>query len=378
MANWRSEWFDFENTAYIDTAAQGALPRVAVRAVQQALEWKKFPHQMPPETYFHLPDRVRSSLAKMIGGEAQQIAITTGTTGGLAAVARGLEWQPQDEVLIAKGEFPSHFATFLPLAAAGKLAVKVVEPRARFISADDFIEQIGPRTRLVSTSLVRFDTGSRLDAVRVARACHQAGALLLLDAAQCVGAMPINVAELEADFVAASGYKWLLGPYGTGFFWARTELIEQMRVGPFYWMALEDAAKFHTLSAGEFRLAKGARRWDSPETASFLNLAAVDASLEFLLRVGVETVWEHNRELIAELVERLPLDRFVLASPSDPDERGPYICIVARKQEKTAAVFEQLRQAGVIVSLREGALRIAPHLYNSGRDLDRLLSLLAM
>jgi cysteine desulfurase/selenocysteine lyase len=376
MTDWRKEWFEFEDTTYLNAAAQGPLPRVALHAAAQALEWKKFPHTMPEDVYFELPNRIRTSLAKLIGGSAEEIAITTGTSSGLAAVAAGLDWKPSDEVLIGRGEFPAHFTTWLPMQAACGLKVIVVEPRERFLTADDFIAHIGPRTRLVSTSLVRFDDGVRLDAARIARACHDAGALLLLDAAQCAGAMPIDVRALGADFLTASGYKWLLSPYGTGFVWARTELIDEMRPGPFYWMALEDAEKFHTLSAGVYELAKGARRWDSPETASFNNLAAMEASLALLLRIGVETVWEHTRRLTALMIDRLPRDRFVLKSPASADARGAYVCLAPRKQEKTAQLFEKLRAAQIFVSLREGALRISPHLYNSERDIDRLLAVL--
>jgi cysteine desulfurase/selenocysteine lyase len=378
MTDWRTEWFEFEDTTYLNAAAQGPLPRVALHAAGQALDWKKFPHTMPDSIYFDLPNRVRNSLAKLIGGAAEEIAITTGTSSGLAAVAAGLEWKPGDEVLIARGEFPAHFTTWLPMQVAGRLKVIVVEPRERFVTADDFIAHISAGTRLVSTSLVRFDDGVRLDAARIARACHDAGALLLLDVAQCAGAMPMDVRSLGADFLTASGYKWLLSPYGTGFFWAREELIEQMRVGPFYWMALEDAEQFRTLSTGVYNLAKGAQRWDSPETASFFNLAAMDASLELLLRVGVETVWDHARRLIAMMIDRLPRDRYVLASPASADDRGSYACVAARKPELTAQMFERLRANQVHVSLREGALRISPHLYNSERDIDRLLTVLTV
>jgi selenocysteine lyase/cysteine desulfurase len=376
MTDWRKEWFEIEDATYLNAAAQCPLPRVALHAAAQALEWKKFPHTMPEGVYFELPNRIRTSLAKLIGGAAEEIAITTGTSSGLAAVAAGLDWKPGDEVLIARGEFPAHFTTWLPMQARCGLKVIVIEPRERFLTADDFIAHIGPRTRMVSTSLVRFDDGVRLDAARIARACHDASALLLLDAAQSAGAMPIDVRALGADFLTASGYKWLLSPYGTGFFWARAELIEQMRPGPFYWMALEDAEKFHTLSTGVYKLAEGARRWDSPETASFTNLSAMDASLSLLLRIGVETVWEHSRRLTAMMIDRLPRDRFVLASPASADSRGTYACVGARKQEKTAHLFEKLRAAQIFVSLREGSLRISPHLYNSERDIDHLLAVL--
>jgi cysteine desulfurase / selenocysteine lyase len=104
----------------------------------------------------------------------------------------------------------------------------------------------------------------------------------------------------------------------------------------------------------------------------------MDASLELLLRIGAGTVWEHAQRLTAMMIERLPLDRCVLASPASAAERGPYACVAMRKPEKVQEMFERLREAKVIVSLREGALRVAPHLYNSERDMDRLLSVLTV
>src|SRR6202022_1220247 len=98
-------------------------------------------------------------------------------------------------------------------------------------------------------------------------------------------------------------------------------------------------------------MAKGGRRRDSPETASFTNLAAMDASLALLLRIGVEAVWEHSRRLTAMMIERLPRDRYVLASPASADARGTYACVAARKPEMTAQLFEHLRAAQVFVSL---------------------------
>ena len=378
MTDWRNEWFDLEDAVYLNAAGQGPLPRVAVRAAAQALEWKKFPHTMPDTTYFELPDRIRTSLAKLVGGRAEEIAITTGASSGLAAVAAGLDWRPEDEVLVARGEFPAHFTTWFPMQAAGRLKVIVVEPRGRFLTAEDFLAHMGPRTRLVSASLVRFDNAARLDAATVARACRDVGALLLLDAAQCAGAMPLDARALGADFLVASGYKWLLSPYGTGFFWVRSELIEQMRPVPFYWAALENAAQFHALSSCTWEPVESARRWDSPETASFFNLAAMEASLELLLHIGVATVWEHTQRLTAMMIERLPLDRCILASPACAEHRGPYACVGLRQPGKVQEMYERLRGAKVFVSLREGALRVAPHLYNSERDIDRLMSVLTV
>jgi selenocysteine lyase/cysteine desulfurase len=376
--DWRAEWFEMEDVAYLNVAGQAPMPRVSIRAAQTALEWKKYPYKMPEETFFALPGRVRSLLAELIGANPAQIALTTGASTGMAAVANGMDWRPEDEVLIARGEFPSHFATWLPLQEAGKLRVRTVSPRGRFITTEDLIAGITPKTRMISTSQVRFDDGALCDSPRLAAAVHAVGGMLLLDTAQSVGAMPMQVNDLGADFMVASGYKWLLSPFGTGFFWASDARMGEMKPGPGNWMAFENASEFHKLSSGGMKFTKGAMRWDAPETSSFLNLAPMEASLAFLLRVGVDTIWEHCRWVAAQIVERLPVDRCVLASPSEPDARGPYLCIAARKSERTPELYEKLRSAGVYVSLREGALRIAPHLYNNERDIDRLIRALTI
>ncbi len=379
--DWRREFYEFEDAVYLNAAGDAPIPRVSVKALERAVERKKRPHLQEDEQFFGLPNRVRALLAQLLGGKPEEVAVTSGASTGLAAVANGLDWRPDDEVLIARGEFPAHFSTWVPLSQAGKLKVQVVEPAGACISEEDFIARLGKNTRLVSASLVRFDDSARLDAARLAAACKSAGALLLLDVSQAAGAVPLDLSAIDADFAVCSGYKWLLSPFGTGFFWIRQDHIEEMQRRPFYWMALAGASKFHSLwfqtsqivpEAGE------ARRWDAPETASFFHLAVMEASLEFLHRVGVPVIWQHIGGLLEQVVARLPLDRCVLASPREAARRGPYVCVKARSSERTRELNARLREKQIYVSLREDALRIAPHLYNTPRDMDRLLEILAV
>ena len=376
--DYRREFADFEGVAYLNTANQGPLPLAAVRAAQAALEWKKLPHVIPESIYFDLPNRVREKISQLIGAAPDEIALTTGASGGLSAIAAGFEFQPGDEVVVARGEFPAHVATWLPYQNAGRVRIRVIGPRARFIAADDYIEQIGPRTRLVSASLVRFDDASLLDAARVAEACHAKGAALLLDLSQCTGAMPMRIRDLGADFAVCAGYKWLLSPYGTGFFWIAREWIPRLKLGPCYWQALEGAENFSTLPLDAPKISLGARRWDLPETANFTNLAAMGASLDFILSAGVVTIARHNAELVQEVIDRLPRDRCVLASPAEAERRGAYVCVAARKPDETAKMLKNLREAKIYVALRENALRISPHLYNTREDTERLIRVLSL
>ena len=374
QSNWREEWFEFENATYLNVAGNGPMPKVSLRAAQAAIEWKKFPQRVPDEAYFDVPNRIRASIAELIGAKADEIALTTGASTGMAAVAYGLSWKPGDEVITAKGEFPLQYTTWRPMEKREGLTLKVVAPSERFITAEDLIAALSPKTRLVSVSLTRFDDGSMVDAAKLAAACHAQGTLLLLDASQCCGAIPMKVDELGADFIVCAGYKWLLSPYGTGFFWARSEHAAKMRPGPFYWTAAEGASHFGSLVFSQPKMAAGARRWDAAETASYFNLSAMAVSLEFVLRMKPETVAAHNRALMELMFERLPKDRCVPASPLDAARRGPYACFAARTPEKTAELYKKLQAENVFVSLREGNLRVSPHVFNTERDIDRLIA----
>ncbi|MGA2097500.1 MAG: aminotransferase class V-fold PLP-dependent enzyme [Candidatus Acidiferrum sp.] len=374
--DWREEWFEFEDATYLNLAGQSPMPKVSLRAIQAALDDKKHPHHRTDSVFYEIPNRIRANVAQLIGGKPEEVAVTTGASAGIIAVAYALDWKPGDEVITAAREFPLQYTLWKPMEEREGIKLKVVSPRGRFLNADDLIAALTPRTRVVSVSMVRFDDGSLLDARRLADACQAQGALLMLDVSQCCGALPMNVAQLGADFLVCAGYKWLFGPFGTGFFWIKHELLARVRPAPFYWMAIEGSDNFAKLNFSDPKPADSAKRWDAPEWASHFNfnLVGFDASLDFVLRMGEGTVAKHNHALIDQLFERLPKDRCVPASPLDAALRGPYGCFAARTPEKTAELYQKLRAENVIVSLREGNIRVSPHLYNTERDIDRLIS----
>jgi selenocysteine lyase/cysteine desulfurase len=153
--DWRQEWFEIEDATYLNLAGQSPMPKVSIRAVQAALEAKKYPHQKPDSTFFEVPNRIRDSIAKLIGGKSEEIALTSGASAGAMAVAYGLAWKPGDEIVTAKGEFPLQYTAWKPMEEREGLKLRIVAPRERFISADDLIAAMTPKTRLVSVSMVR-------------------------------------------------------------------------------------------------------------------------------------------------------------------------------------------------------------------------------
>src|SRR5260370_42190014 len=106
ITDWRQEWFEIEDAIYLNLAGQSPTPKVAHRAVQTAIEWKKFPHRISDSAYFEIPNRIRASIAQLIAGKPEEAALTSGASTGISAAAYGLSWQPADEGLTAKGAFP--------------------------------------------------------------------------------------------------------------------------------------------------------------------------------------------------------------------------------------------------------------------------------
>lgn len=371
--NWESEWVPLDEVVYFDSAAHAVMPRSVSEAVEEGIAANRWPHRIDDAVFFDVPARLRTSLATLLGAQAREIALTTGATTGLQMLAHHLAWDRGDEVVIAAGDFPLQYAVWKPMEERAGVKLVMVTARGQFLTADDVIEAITPRTRVVSIAHVRFDDGSVLDARRVADACHAQGALLALDVSQSCGAMPMDVEALGADIVVGAGYKWLLGPYGSGFTRVSERLLDELLPGPFYWTA-QAGGTFGTLNYVEPQPSRDARRWDAAEMATHfnLNLMAMRAGVDLVLRIGPAAVQQHNAKLIDALFERLP-NGYTAASPLDASERGPYGCFTAGDAQKSAAVHARLRADGFIVSLRQGRIRVAPHLFNSMEQIERLI-----
>ncbi len=375
--DWREEFWGMDERVFLDCANQGPFPRATIRAVEQALELKKYPERLTAEHYFELPQQARAGLAKLIGAEPGEIALTNGASDGINAVANGLEWKAGDEIVLPAREFPANYFAWKHLEERG-VQVREVEPAdGRFVAADDLLAALTEKTRLVAASYVGYADSNRIDLARVGQACRARSIPLVVDASQAVGALAFTVEELRCDFLVAAGYKWLFSPYGTGFFYARQEWQQRLKVRDIRWLAVEGAENFNQLPRQNWRLVPDARRWDSVEVSNWLNLSAFKTSVEFLLRVGVSEIERHVRRLCDHLVDRLPRDRCVLRSPAEPARRGPYVCVAARSAEKTRALWDTLRQRNIFVSLRADALRVAPNIYNREWEIDRLLAVLA-
>lgn len=356
--------FDLGDRAYLEGANHGPMPRRSLEAARQALDRKRDPTLIDDGDYFALPDRIRQGAAPLFGCDARDVAIATGASHGINLVACGLDWKPGDRVVIGAGEFPANALPWRYLRGRG---VQVEEVRP-----DRLVDAI-EGARVVSVGHVNYATGLRLDLDEIGAACTATGALFVVDVSQSLGAVPVNVRSCGATVVAAAGYKWLLSPYGTGLTYVHPQWVDRLPVPGVNWSTIQGAEDFNRLADLDPVFRPGACRFDVPETAAFVHGAAMAESLELIGRVGAERAQAHSWQLIDRLASGLP-PGFEVESDLDTGRRSTIVRIVAGDAERTRRVHRSLRESGVAVSLREGGLRVAPGIWNTADDIDRLLA----
>lgn len=366
----------FEGRVWLNCAHQAPLPRRAAEAAREAVSWKVRPWELTTARFTGVPQRLREALARLIGAGEGDVILANSASYGLHLVANGLSWRPGDEVLCMKGDFPSDILPWLGLERLG-VVVRQLEPRGRVLSPDEVAAAIGPRTRLFCTTWVHSFSGHGIDLDAVGSVCRERGVLFIANVSQALGARPLDVRTAAVDGLVCAGWKWLCGPYATGFCWLRPELRESLIYNQTYWLSMLTSDDLGQDSL-DLTLAKdvGGRRYDVFGTANFFNFTAFAASVEDLLAIGIEAVEAHDQALVSRLLDGLPRGAFDLLSPEGGPERSTLVLISAKDRSRNRVLYEGLTQAGIHVAFRAGSLRISPHVYNTPADIDRALAAL--
>lgn len=379
----RAAFGDFDGRTWLNCAHQGPIPLAAAHEAREAVDWKLAPWELTSERFREVPRRLRRALGRLIGVPADDVVLQNGASHGLHLWANGLPLDDGDEVFLMTGDFPSNLLPWLPLRERG-VRVRFVEPR-RFVLTPDEVEaafrQAGPPTgrRVLCMSWVHSFSGFTADLAAIGEICRRHGSLFLVNTTQGLGARRLRVTDLPVDAITNVGWKWLCGPYATGFSWMRPELRETLRPTHTYWLAQQTADDLSDDAPGEpeIRGNLGARRHELFAPANFFNFHCWAASVELLLELGLDTIEAHDQALVQRLVDGLDRSRYELLSPEDGPERSTLVFVSHRQPERNREIYETLLHHGVHGAFRRGRIRLAPHLYNTAEDIDRALEVLA-
>ena len=376
-ADYADAFGDFDSRIWLNAAHQGPLPRPAVEAAEQALAAKLAPHRISDETFTTGPRRLRELLGRLIGTPAEEIILGNSASWGLQVLANGLPWRQGDEIVVLADEFPATVFPWLVTERHG-VTVRQLDLGEPVLQPERLQQEISPRTRVVAVNWVRSLTGHVVDVAGLHEVCERSGVYLVLNVTQGLGALPFDVRRLPVAAISCSGFKWLCGPYATGFAWVRPDVLHTMQPVQAYWLALPDGAGLDLNREGEHRLRGdlGARAYDVFGTANFLNFIPWAAALEYLLAQGIQAIAAHDQALVEQLIGLLEGSSYRFISPTDAGQRAAIVVISAADPGDNEAACQRLTDAGIDAALRAGNIRLSPHLYNTSGQIEYAMAIL--
>ncbi len=313
-------------------------------------------------------------MADLLGVDAHEVALVPNTSFGVNLAAALVASGPPGRIVVSAGEFPANVLPWKALASRG-FGVEIV-PADEHGSPDEealLAALDGPDVRALAISAVQFVTGYRADLEALGAACRDRGLLYCIDAIQAVGAVPFHPKALHADIVACGGQKWLCAPWGSGFAWIAERHHERFEPPMVSWLGMQGGADFSNMLHYRMEWRTDARKFELATNGiqDYLGLAR---SAEIFNEIGAAAVEVHLQGVLAPLwewIESRPDAR--ACTPSAAHRRAG---IVSFRSPAAQRYAEVLRAHRVVASLREGALRFAPHFYNTRGEMERVVELL--
>lgn len=317
-------------------------------------------------------ENAREAAAGLLGASPDNVAITSSATEALCQLAWAL--RPKGNVVSIDIEFPSVVYPWLRMSRETGAEVRLVrrkdDPAA--LCLGDVAALVDKKTSVICVSHVQYATGFRFDLRELAELAHRHGALLIVDASQSMGAVPIDVVGDKVDALVSTGYKWLCGPFGAAVMYIEPSVGERLEPAFAGWRGTADM--WH-LDATELTYAPSLRRFEF-STMSYMSGYGLGEALRYVLGLGIEGVIRHDLQLSDQLMDGLDALGAQVLTPRDPDKRSGIVTarFPGRDGEKVAA---ELNRRKVIVSPRFGSTRFSTHFFNSSDDIENALAVLA-
>jgi cysteine desulfurase/selenocysteine lyase len=367
-------WAARGEAIYLNNASTGPLPQRTLDALATFNRARAEPFRMTEEMQFGTLARSRDLAARLIGATPETIALAVNTSFGINLAAFALPLRAGDVVLAPDLEFPANVYPWMALAERRGVTYRRLPARDGLLDEEAVLRELDHRAvKAVAISWVGFATGYRVDLEAIGRACRARGAYLIVDAIQGLGPCTLDVDACQVDILACGAQKWLLSPWGSGFVYVREELVRRLEPNVVSWMAVQDSDDFSRLLDYDLTWRASARRFEQI-TLPYQDFAGFNASLELLHELGPAAVARYVTGL-ADLIVAWAAERrdVALITPPAPDRRAG---IVALRPFDPEAASRRLREAGVTHALREGAIRLSPHCYNTREEVERTLAVL--
>lgn len=362
----REKFFLPPEKHYLNCAYFSPLMRSVEETGIQALRMKREPALITPSMFFEGGDRVRVLFASLINGRADQIAIIPAASYGIATIARNTKVGYGDNLVLVQGQFPSNVYSWHRLAENTGAAVRMVEGHGANWT-QRVLESIDYRTSVVTMGIVHWTDGTLFDVKAIGKRARDVGAVLIIDGTQSIGALPFDVQEIQPDALVCSGYKWLMGPYGTGLLYVGERFLDGIPLEE-SWITRQGSDNFDGLLNYTNQYRPGAIRYDRGQTTSFAHTAMMIKGLEQVIEWQPENIQTYCEDLIADFLPPVQNRGYKITGPYRPHLFGIDVPTHVNRQQ----LLDQLTERNISVSLRGDAIRVSPNVYNNATDIDAL------
>ncbi len=357
------EYPEASDTIFLNAASWGLLPMSAAREVSDLILRRNRAAGFEEVEAGSIQHRARSAVARLVGADSSDVALAPNTSFGVNLAASLLRRGPPGRIVLTEGEFPANVLPFRQLESDGFQVVVVPAGADGLPDEQRLLDEIDhPNAVALTVSSVQFATGYRADLPPLINACRSKGLRVFVDAIQSVGVVPIDVSALGADIVACGGQKWLCAPWGSGFAWIRPDVQPAFPPPMVSWLATASGADFNDMLHYRMDWRGNARKFELA-TLGLQDYLGLARSAEIFAEAGVDAIRAHVlalHEPVLDWIDRTPGARFV--TPVDERHRGGILSFVPPSMDRAS---EALQAAGVVFSIREGVLRLAPHFYNT-------------
>src|SRR5712664_1883625 len=361
------------DTIYLNNASIGPIPERTRRALDEFTAKRTAPHLLPDRELFAGLAAARLGIAQLINADPSEIALATNTGFGLNLAARALPLKAGDVVLLSDKEFPANVYPWLMLRDQG-IAVEMARcTQQGWPDEEHLLERLrDPKVRVLAVSFVQFSNGYRADLKKLGAACRANGTYLVVDGIQGVGNSVLDLQETPVDILACGGQKWLLSPWGSGFVYVRKELVATLEPAITSWMAFEGTDDFSRLTEYNPTFRADARRFEMV-TLPFQDFHGMTTSVELLTGLGIDAIAQYTRMLHEPVLRWADANGVRIGSPRDDAHRSAILCLAP---EHPVEAYHALKRAHFVCSLREGAIRLAPHCYNTIEEMERVMDVM--
>jgi selenocysteine lyase/cysteine desulfurase len=366
------ELFDIpDDVAYFNCASLAPMLRSSREAAADAVGRRARPWRISSGDWFTGAEERRALFARLAGVDPDGVALVPATSYGLATAAANLTARPGQRVLVLADDYPSNRYTWQRFVGRTGATLATVERGQGQSWGDAVVQELDERTAVVAVLATHWTDGGSVDLAAIGARAREAGAALVVDASQSIGAMPLDLAAVRPDYLVTVGYKWLLGPFALGYLY----VAERHRDGvPLEenWISRLGSEDFGALVDYQERYQPGARRFDVGQRTHFESTPMAVAALRQLLDWGIERV----AATLGQLTGRVQRKVEAIGLPLTAGDRDPHMLGIALPDQARAAVAAELAQAGVHAGVRGSSLRVSPHLWTTDQDVERLVGAL--